>query len=430
MSQIAVFGFAFVVFLILVRVFEAEIFGTWVLYQTFMTFAEMARMGFIQNGLVKFLTEDEGNKPHILASATILNLLAGVVLWLIFWGLSYPLSELYESPLLIDLARNYGYIVLTWGGLRLLEYVLMAEQDFKMIFWTHLLHGTTYCSLIVAAMATGTLDSPVMAIWAQSAAAVVAVLIIGLQTKRYVRFGKVKKTLLSKLANYGRYTMGTSLGSMLLQRLDVLMLGFFTGPSGVALYNIGTKLTNYLEIPLRAISIYIFPKLTETYAKQGKHAFAKLYEDTIGKALALIIPPFVLLMLTSEWAIGLMAGPDYVPAAPILRIFLLLSLVKPWGRMAGISLDAIGKPQLNFKLVWISLVLNGGWNLLFIPWLGVSGAAIATVLSMTLTTLMGQFVLKKEIPFQLFAPLTHVLPLYRKLLNTLKSRSFQPSEWL
>ncbi len=430
LSQFAVFGCAFLVFLILVRVFDTDVFGTWVLYQTFMTFAEMARMGFIQNGVVKFMTERPHEKPDLLASVTLLNLGMGIFLWLIFWGLSFPLSALYQSPLLIDLAQHYGFVVISWGFLRLVEYVLMAEQNFRMIFWLHCTNGVLYVALIAGAVLTDFLHHPVMVIWAQSLAAVAAITLIGWQTKRYFQWGKIKRALLLELAKYGRYTMGTSLGSTLLQRLDVLMLGFFTGPGGVALYNIGTKLTNYLEIPLRALSIYIFPQLAETHKRtQGAHT-AHMYEQTVGIALFLVVIPTIFLFVFSEWTINLIAGPAYVDAAPVLRIFLLLSLIKPWGRIGGVTMDAIGKPRLNFRLVWISLGLNLGWNLLFIPWLGVVGAAIATVLSMTITTLLGQFALRRHLPFSFFAPLQLLPTMIKQVLSQLKAGKLQPNQWL
>ncbi|MEM9984405.1 MAG: polysaccharide biosynthesis C-terminal domain-containing protein, partial [Bacteroidota bacterium] len=256
----------------------------------------------------------------------------------------------------------------------------------------------------------------------QSIAAVIAVAYLAVHQRGQLILGAPSLAYVKKLADYGRFAMGSSLGSILLQRLDVLMLGYFLGPASVALYNIGTKLTNYLEIPLRAVSLVIFPQLSQTFTEQGEAAMARLWEKSLSQLVALVIPPCVLLFVLARPAIVLIAGPDYASAAPVLQIFLITALIKPWGRMAGISLEAIGKPNLNFRLVWISLLLNGGWNLLFIPWVGVVGAAWATVLSMLLTTLAGLWLLKKQLPLDYTEPLRQLPGVYQGQWEKAKQR--------
>jgi O-antigen/teichoic acid export membrane protein len=226
--------------------------------------------------------------------------------------------------------------------------------------------------------------------------------------------GRPERRWLRELAQYGRYTMGSSLGSVLLQRLDVLMLGYLMGPAAVALYNIGTKLTNYLEIPLRAVTLVIFPQLSQVFQREGATALARFWERSATQLLALVIPPCLLLWLLASPAIDLMAGPGYSDAAPVLQVFLLTALLKPWGRLAGISLDAIGHPRLNFRLVWLSMLLNGSLNWLCIPWLGVMGAAWATVLSMAVTTGLGLWILRQRVPLRISASLLGLPQVYQQ----------------
>ena len=420
MSQGAVFRFAFLIFMVLVRTLSREDFGTWVLYQTIMTFAEMARMGFIQNGLVKFLVDHPHDRERIITSAWVLNLASGTLFWLMLWGLSVPLSELWQAPLLVDLARTYGLVMLSWGSFRFLEYILVADRNFRMVFWGHLVNGLIYFLLVVLAAWSMRLVSPVQVLTLQSIAAVIAVAYLAVHQRGQLILGAPNLSYMKKLADYGRYAMGSSLGSILLQRLDVLMLGYFLGPASVALYNIGTKLTNYLEIPLRAVSLVIFPQLSQTFTEQGGEKMARLWEKSLSQLVALVIPPCVLLFVFARPAIVLIAGPDYASSAPVLQIFLITALIKPWGRMAGISLEAIGKPHLNFRLVWISLLLNGGWNLLFIPRAGVVGAAWATVLSMLLTTLAGLWLLRKQLPINYAEPVRRLPGVYQEQWEKVK----------
>jgi len=250
-------------------------------------------------------------------------------------------------------------------------------------------------------------------LWLQSIAAGITVAGLYLSRRKWLEMARPTKVWLKKLANYGRFAMGTSLGSMILQRLDVLMLGYFMGPASVAIYNIGTKLTNYLEIPLRAISLQVFPRLSAAYEKEGGNGLRPIYERAIGQLLAMVLPPCILLFIFAEPALVLIAGPEYADSASVLQVFLLIALIKPWGRISGISMDAIGQPRLNFRLVWVSLFLNLGWNFFFIPRFGVMGAAWATVLSMTLTTIIGQIVLRRIAPIRTWKPLADLGKIYR-----------------
>ena len=422
LSQGAVFGFAFLIFLVLVRQLDAATFGTWVLYQTVMTFAEMARMGFIQNGLVKFLTDHPEDRQTIVGAAWILNLSSGLVFWLILWGLAHPLAELWEAPLLIDLALVYGLVALTWGGFRFIEYLLVADRDFRAVFIGHFVNGSLYFGMVLALVLRGGLETPVQVLFCQSLAALLAVGLLVLLRGSLLRMRRPSRIWLVKLAQYGRFTMGSSLGSVLMQRLDVLMLGYFLGPASVALYNIGTKLTNYLEIPLRAVTLVIFPQLSKVFGEQGPAAFARFWERSVSQLLAMVLPPCIVLWLLASPAIELMAGEGYAEAAPVLQIFLLVALLKPWGRLAGVSLDAIGDPRANFRLVWLSLLLNAGWNALFIPWLGAIGAAWATVISMAVTTLVGVWTLRKQTPLQVGRSVWALPQVYRRGGEQVKSK--------
>ncbi len=422
LSQATVFGFAFLVFMVLVRTLSREDFGTWVLYQTIMTFAEMARMGFIQNGLVKYIVDNPNDRKSIIGSAWLLNLVSGVLLWLVLWGLSFPLSELWEAPLLVDLAFYYGLVVIGWGSFRFLEYILVADRDFKAVFWSHLINGGLYFSLVLGVAVTAYLTSPVQVLWWQSLAATVVVGIMGYLHRDKLTIGRPSKRWMKELAQYGRFSMGSSLGSILLQRLDVLMLGYFLGPASVALYNIGTKLTNYLEIPMRSVTLVIFPQLSQNFNEKGAAAMARLWERSVSQLIALVLPPCILLWVLARPAITLIAGAEYADSAPILQIFLLTALIKPWGRMAGISLEAIGRPKLNFRLVWASLGLNLGWNLLFIPMAGVVGAAWATVISMVITTILGVIVFRRHVPLQVMSAIRGVPAVYQEQARKLLAR--------
>jgi Na+-driven multidrug efflux pump len=55
-----------------------------------------------------------------------------------------------------------------------------------------------------------------------------------------------------------------------------------------------------------------------------------------------------------------------------------------------LQLEASGRPQLNFRIMWISVGVNLVFNLLFIPYWGIAGATFATLLATGLTIFLSK----------------------------------------
>jgi O-antigen/teichoic acid export membrane protein len=136
-----------------------------------------------------------------------------------------------------------------------------------------------------------------------------------------------------------------------------------------------------------------------------------------------MIPFTILVLVFAKTIIYWLAGAQYLSATPLLQILLITVFPKIWGRVFGITLDAIGKPSLNFKILVGSIFSNLLFSLLFIPLWGVKGAAWAVLLSVIFNVSIGQFLLSKTIPIQQINILKQLWFIYKKLqlLNKPKS---------
>lgn len=382
LGQLANQGFALLSLLILLRLISREAYGMWALYLTVLSMAEMARAGFVQNGLVSFVQANPDQDRRIIGSAYAMNLSLGILIWGIFMALSGPLATLWSAPALPDLTMWYGLFMLTLGGLRFLEYVQIARQDFKGVLVGNLIYGGGQCAVMCYWWIIGFTPELHMLIWLQAASAAVAAVVVWIYRRSLFSWGKPDWQWMRKLGDYGRFVLGTNLGSMLLQRVDVIMIGIFLGPEGVAPYNVALRMTGYLEVPLRGLATSVFPRIGKAWKESGAAGVSRLYEKTTADMLALTLPVCVGLGVGAESVIQILAGPGYEDAVFLLRILLLFALLKPWGRMFGTALDAIGKPRINFLFVILGVLVNVVLNSLLIPLLGLPGAAYATVLAM------------------------------------------------
>jgi O-antigen/teichoic acid export membrane protein len=254
----------------------------------------------------------------------------------------------------------------------------------------------------------------------QFAAAFPALLIMLWYRNDYLRWGNYSTQWAKRILHFGKFVLGTNISSMLFNKMDLMMVGFFLNPAAVAVYNVATRVTNYLEVPMSGISQVIYPKIAMANNSGSKLEVGKLYEKSVGVIVALVLPLVIIVLGLSEWVVVLIAGKAYASAAPLLNILVLAVMIKPWGRLFGITLDAIGKPQLNFLLLATSLALNIILNLLFISWWGLEGAAIATLTAMILLVVTGQILMDRIIPISQMNILKQVIQVYtrpRQLLN-------------
>ena len=99
----------------------------------------------------------------------------------------------------------------------------------------------------------------------------------------------------------------------------------------------------------------------------------------------------------------------------------IAGLVKPWGRLFGVTLDAVGKPDWNLKMLIFSMFVTVLFNILLIPRFGTEGAAVATTTAIFLTIGLGQILLRRWMRVGFRRTLHGVLPVYRLIFSKLKS---------
>lgn len=394
-------GLAFVSFLFLVRCLSEYDFGVWVLYLTLITTAELARIGLLQNAVVKFCVENTEERGHILTTALIINTLGSIALGGLLLLLMPTLAQLWSAPELNTLVWWYLPWALVHGTARFLDFPHMVEHDFEGIFWSKTAYGIVFLLAIIGLFiyqnnSIFLYQLPLL----QVLAAVPSLVVLLLFRSHYLQWGSYRKAWANKILHFGKFVLGTNISSMLFNKMDLMMVGAFLNPAAVAVYNVATRVTNYMEVPMSGIAQVIYPKMTAVNKGGSKLAIADLYEKSLGLILAIVIPMVLVVFLCSKWVVVLIAGQNYATAAPLLNILLLAVMIKPWARLFGITLDAIGKPKLNFSLLFASLLINILLNALLIQQWGLHGAAFATLGSIVFLVVSGQLIIKHYLPIQ------------------------------
>ncbi len=414
-GQVAFLLANFLLFLLLVNEFSKETFGIWALYITVVSIIDSIRQGLVQNGLTRLIINEPEN-TSIKTSGFVINYTVIAIFSVLMIVLPQFLSTNTE---LVFLLSHAWKTLLVLGTIQLIATFCQAKSDFKTYFIVNLIYLIGFTSLILIARANTNDLSLLTAINCQLFALVGPVIYYMMATKPTWNTPSI--TNLKKLFSFGKYVSGTNLLSMVFHKADILMIAYFLDPTAVALFHFASKIMNYAELPLHALSQVIYPRISASYQSSVVNDLNKEYGLSIVRLLAFVIPICLVLIMFNKEIIYLLSSSDYYNSSQLIIILSLGMMFKPVGRVLGLTLDAIGKPQVNFKMLIISVLLNLSLNFILIPRLGLAGAAIATTSSIILTILLGQISLIKHTAIR---PLTDIQ-------NTIKHslKSFKKLSW-
>jgi len=164
---------------------------------------------------------------------------------------------------------------------------------------------------------------------------------------------------------------------------DVMMLGWLRGPEAAGIYNVAfAVMAAVYLVPSIVHQRYLLPKL-HRWIEHDKPKLLAVYRFGNGATLALGVAVAALLLALSPFAVRLVFGEDYAEAGRVLQV---LALAVP-GRYLATSVGAVLATADNMRrkvwLMGLSALVNLTLNLLLIPRIGATGAAIATVASET-----------------------------------------------
>jgi len=386
-------------FLVLIRILPKAEFGTWVLFLSITVLFEMGRNGLIQNSFIKFyVNADQETRSKIMSGSVIINVITTLASLLILNIAAPFIAFLWSSPLLIELLRYYSLTALFSIFYSQISFLFQARSEFKGIFIINLIR-LSFLFLGILLLGFSNLNLGLFSLVIFQAIGFLAGGAAGyLLFCRTMKFDFIfDKGWITRLFNYGKYVLGTAMSSIFLNNVDNIMLGSLIGPASVALYNIAYRIVNIVEVPIATITAVVFPKSAERIETEGKKSIKYLYERSVGAILALIAPAVLIIYLFAEEIVLLIAGEQYLESVSVLRIILVFTIVKPFLRQFGITLDAIGKPQINFYTILVLMVVNIISNYILIGLAGLTGAAYGTLFTLLVSMVINRIILKREL---------------------------------
>ena len=175
-------------------------------------------------------------------------------------------------------------------------------------------------------------------------------------------------------------------------------MGALLGPMAVGLYTAAQRAVEALEIPLRGLSASLYPELSRQTQRNEMLQFRQKLVRTIAVTTLGLLPLSVGLMFGAELVIRLVAGSEYLDAAPALTLFAVAILFLPADRFTGLALDSLGRPGLNTTKVLTMVSINVVGDVLAILTLGtIEAVAAVTCIMMATGAILGIALVWREL---------------------------------
>ncbi|WP_247004499.1 oligosaccharide flippase family protein [Halosolutus gelatinilyticus] len=177
--------------------------------------------------------------------------------------------------------------------------------------------------------------------------------------------------------NYALPNSLASLGGLLRNRVDVLLIGFVLSSSAAGIYNIALFLTSFIALPLLAFNQLFPPIASRLYANGGTEELQAAYSAITRWIFSgALLVGSIELVFRAE-LLGLF-GTDYVRGELVLVLFVFGQLLNAAVGSAGWLLLMTDHQYLTALNSWLLGVLNLGLSYYFILQFGLVGAALGT----------------------------------------------------
>ncbi|HYH55981.1 MAG TPA: oligosaccharide flippase family protein [Anseongella sp.] len=202
---------------------------------------------------------------------------------------------------------------------------------------------------------------------------------------------------------YGFFTVLAGTPWVLIQKIDVGILGAYALPAVLGGYHVYTNMSAAISIPRNALNKVTYQIVSDAWEKQDLSKIDDIYRKTSIVQLMLGSLLFVGIIVNRDNLFSLMSNEDYFPYFSLFYFLGLGQLVDITGGLNAHIIAISPRYKTGTLLVFVACLLCIGLNLLIVPRYGGMGAAFVYFLTMLLYNLSTWWFLKKEYSLQPFS---------------------------
>lgn len=374
-------GFLFFVNLILMKVSSQEEFALFSIYITFLGLGQQFSDLGINQGVIKYYSaykNDDINKANAFLSFGFKFKIISAFLFALFYLiLSYPTAvygykqTTHITPLMIAAIGTFGGSMVDY-----IQALFQSRQDYKKLAIIKVTEGFVKLGglLLLVFIKEYSIDK---VYWIYSIVPLL-VFLLGYNMGKPLKCEYNSREIFSELFNFSKWIFLAGLTTMIMVRIDILMLSFLNPEDlvGLGIYSAGIKLCVPLQVAAASMNTVFFPKAMEIRKRSEIKSF-------IFSTLKITLPlslGFVVFSILVELFLPYIF-PNYTASLSIFHILVIAFLFNLLGNPITVILLAINKQKVALKINIIQLFVNIVANLVLFYYFNNIGIALGTLIT-------------------------------------------------
>lgn len=402
--------------IVIARYFGPEVYGLFSLAMMILLFlVALSSLGLVE-GVLRFVSYYRGKKD-IHKIRYLLKTIATVLFFSsLFWMLfllffsSIISNNIFHEEKLIFFLKIFSFLIPVYLFLYFFSVIIQAFeririQSFILDFLENFFKFTFLILFILIGLNTNAIIFSYF----------LGVIVTGLIAFSYCRYKlpeafkkynldkSSKKQIRKKIFSYSWPLVLYSILYGILPFIDSFIIGYFKGALEVGLYNAAVPLAFLLILFPQLFMRRFFPLATREFSRRNYAVIKEISKQTEKWIIIVNIPIFLMMIIFPGAIINVFFGADYLLAENALRFLSIGLLFYSTSIISHNLISMIGKTKLILMNILFASILNLILNIILVPLFGISGAAVATMISYIVLTLILFFQLKyyaSVIPFR------------------------------
>lgn len=193
----------------------------------------------------------------------------------------------------------------------------------------------------------------------------------------------VKPIAIKELLSISLPMLMSATTTFIIGQTGVIMLTIFRSEDEVGYYVIAVKMASITALVIVAISTMAAPKFSELFYSGKNDELFHVARKSAKLAFLVSSPILAGLFIFGKPILKHVFGSEFAVAYPALLLLALGQFVNSATGLSTTFMNMTGKQNTYKKIVFVTMIINISLNLLLVPKIGVSGAALTSMLSIS-----------------------------------------------
>lgn len=202
--------------------------------------------------------------------------------------------------------------------------------------------------------------------------------------------------------NFGIPTVPGNFSNWIVNSSDLYVIGILLGTASVGYYSPGYSLGSIIGIFLAPFSFLLPSVLSKKYDENNTEEVKTILSYSFKYLMMISIPTVFGISFLSKPILTILSTPEIASQGYLITPFVVLSTLLFGAYTIILQIIILEKKTKIIGKIWIiAALLNLGLNFIFVPYLGIIGAAITTLIAFCFSTVATTFYANKMLKFDM-----------------------------